>query len=284
MSRTVETLLRDAGNRLKAAGVPSPRADARILLRTALDRPAEALIGDPEETVPIAAADHFSALVERRAGREPVSRILGEREFWSLGFSLVADTLDPRPDSEAVVEAALAWCGDRSEPLRVLDLGTGTGCLLLSVLSELPEATGVGTDIAETAVAAAAENAARLGLSRRTSFRHSDWDADIDGQFELILSNPPYIPSSEIGGLEPEVSLWEPRAALDGGADGLDAYRRLAPAIGGRLAPGGAAFLEVGAGQEKPVETIMAAEGLARFARKVDLSGIVRCLGFLRRG
>ena len=284
MSRTVETLLRDAGNRLKAAGIPSPRADARILIRAALDRPAEALIRDPEETVPIPAADRFFALVERRAGREPVSRILGEREFWSLGFSLVPDTLDPRPDSEAVVEAALAWCVVRSEPLRVLDLGTGTGCLLLSVLSELPEATGVGTDIAEAAVAAAARNAARLGLSRRAFFRRSDWDADVDGQFELILSNPPYIPSSEIGGLEPEVSLWEPRAALDGGADGLDAYRRLAPAIARRLAPGGAAFLEVGKGQEKPVETIMATERLVRFVCKADLSGTVRCLGFLRRG
>ena len=284
MSRTVETLLRDAGNRLKAAGIPSPRADARILIQAALDRPAEALIRDPEETVPIPAADRFIALVERRAGREPVSRILGEREFWSLGFSLVPDTLDPRPDSEAVVEAALAWSVVRSEPFRVLDLGTGTGCLLLSVLSELPEATGVGTDIAEAAVAAAARNAARLGLSRRASFRRSDWDADVDGQFELILSNPPYIPSSEIGGLEPEVSLWEPRAALDGGADGLDAYRRLAPAIARRLAPGGAAFLEVGEGQEKPVETIMATERLVRFVCKADLSGTVRCLGFGRRG
>lgn len=284
MSRTVETLLRDAGNRLKAAGIPSPRADARILIQAALDRPAEALIRDPEETVPIPAADRFFALVERRAGREPVSRILGEREFWSLGFSLVPDTLDPRPDSEAVVEAALAWSVVRSEPFRVLDLGTGTGCLLLSVLSELPEATGVGTDIAEAAVAAAARNAARLGLSRRASFRRSDWDADVDGQFELILSNPPYIPSSEIGGLEPEVSLWEPRAALDGGADGLDAYRRLAPAIARRLAPGGAAFLEVGEGQEKPVETIMATERLVRFVCKADLSGTVRCLGFGRRG
>ena len=284
MSRTVETLLRDAGNRLKAAGIPSPRADARILIQAALDRPAEALIRDPEETVPIPAADRFFALVERRAGREPVSRILGEREFWGLGFSLVPDTLDPRPDSEAVVEAALAWSVVRSEPFRVLDLGTGTGCLLLSVLSELPEATGVGTDIAEAAVAAAARNAARLGLSRRASFRRSDWDADVDGQFELILSNPPYIPSSEIGGLEPEVSLWEPRAALDGGADGLDAYRRLAPAIARRLAPGGAAFLEVGEGQEKPVETIMATERLVRFVCKADLSGTVRCLGFGRRG
>ena len=140
------------------------------------------------------AADRFLTLVERRAGREPVSRILGEREFWSLGFSLVPATLDPRPDSEAVVHAALAWCGNRSEPLRVLDLGTGTGCLLLSVLSELRGATGVGTDIADAAVAAAARNAARLGLSRRASFRRTDWDAGIDGQFELILSNPSLYP------------------------------------------------------------------------------------------
>ena len=220
----------------------------------------------------------------RRAGREPVSRILGEREFWSLRFSLAPDTLDPRPDSETVVEAALDWCGERPGPLRVLDLGTGTGCLLLAVLESRPEATGIGTDIAAGAVAEAARNAAALGLSDRASFRRADWDAGIAGRFDLILSNPPYIPTPEIGGLEPEVTSWDPKAALDGGADGLDAYRRIAPAAAGRLAPGGAAFLEIGAGQEEPVEAIMAAEGFSRFVRKADLGGNVRCLGFSHRG
>lgn len=267
-----------------AAGVPSPRSDARLLLRAALDRSAEALIRDSLAPVASDETDLFFSWIARRCQREPVSRILGKREFWSLDFAVAPETLDPRPDSETVVEAALDRCHDRAKPLRVLDLGTGSGCLLLAVLSELPLATGVGTDIAEGAVAAAARNAVRHGLSERASFLCTDWDADIDGQFELILSNPPYVASSEIDGLQPEVSLWEPRTALDGGTDGLDAYRRLAPAIAGRLAPGGVAFLEIGTGQDKPVERIMAAEGLARFARKADLGGIVRCLGFLRRG
>ena len=145
-------------------------------------------------------------------------------------------------------------------------------------------ATGIGTDIAAGAVAAAARNAARLGLSDRASFRRADWDTGIVGAFDLILGNPPYIPTSEIDRLEPEVSRWDPRVALDGGADGLDAYRRLAPTVADRLAPGGAAFLEIGAGQEGAVEAIMAAEGFARFVGKADLGGIVRCLGFSQRG
>ncbi len=284
MSRTVEALLGDAVEELEAAGIPSPRADARLLLQAALNRCAEALIRDPRAPVASDDADLFFSLIARRRRREPVSRILGKREFWSLDFAVAPDTLDPRPDSETVVEAALERCGDRTKPLRVLDLGTGSGCLLLAVLSELPGATGVGTDIAEGAVAAAARNAVRHGLSERASFLCTDWDTDIDGQFELILCNPPYVASSEIDGLQPEVSLWEPRTALDGGTDGLAAYRRLAPAIAGRLAPGGAAFLEIGTGQEQPVERIMAARDLARFASKADLGGIVRCLGFIRRG
>ncbi len=284
MSRTVETLLRDARGKLAAAGIPAPRSEARILLQAVLDRPAEMLIRAPETPVAGASAERFLVLVGRRAEREPVSRILGQREFWSLGLSVTADTLDPRPDSEAVVAAALGWCGPRSGPLRVLDLGTGTGCLLLAVLGELPDASGMGTDIAAGAVATAARNAAGLGLSARASFRCADWDWGVDGAFDLIVSNPPYIPSATIEGLEPEVARWEPRAALDGGRDGLDAYRRLAPAIVRRLAPDGAAFLEIGAGQGKAVEAIMAESGLARFAQNADLAGRIRCLGFACRG
>ena len=284
MNLTVEALLRDAEERLEAAGVPSPRADARLLLRAALDRSAEALIRDPRAPVDRGGADRFLSWIARRCGREPVSRMLGRREFWSLDFAVVPETLDPRPDSETVVAAALDWCVRRPGPVRVLDLGTGTGCLLLAVLKEQPDASGTGTDIATGAVAAASRNAARLGLAERASFRCTDWDAGIDGAFDLILSNPPYIAAAEIGTLEPEVALWEPRSALDGGADGLNAYRRLAPAIAGRLSPGGAAFLEIGAGQEISVEAIMAAVGLARFVRETDLGGIVRCLGFSRRG
>ncbi len=284
MSPTFETLLRAAGARLAAAGIPSPRAEARILLRAVLDRSTEALVRAPDTPVDKEAADRFLALVARRAGREPVSRILGEREFWSLNFAVAGDTLDPRPDSETVVAAALAWCDGRNGPLRVLDLGTGTGCLLLAFLKARPDASGVGTDIAAGAVATAARNAAALGLEERASFVRCDWDAGVAGVFDLILCNPPYIPAGAIAALEPEVAVWEPRAALDGGADGLDCYRAVAPAAARRLAPGGAAFLEIGAGQAAAVEAIMAGSGLQRFAREADLGGGIRCLGFAGRG
>ena len=284
MSGTVEALLRKAANRLRSAGIPEPRSEARILLQTVLDEPAEALLRAPDTPVAPASADRFRALVARRAEREPVSRIVGNREFWSIEFSVTADTLDPRPDSETVVSAALRWCGGRHGPLRLLDLGTGSGCLLLALLSELPEATGIGTDLAPGAVATAARNAAALGLSPRASFLCADWDAGVGGVFDLIVCNPPYIPREQIEGLEPEVARWEPRLALDGGEDGLEAYRRLAPAIGCRLAPGGGAFLEIGAGQKSAVEAICVASGLERFACEKDLGDIIRCLGFACRG
>ena len=284
MSRTVEALLREAGCRLGSAGIAAPRGESRVLLQAALGQSAEALIRAPEAPVAAARAQRFDALIARRAQREPVSRILGKREFWSLEFALAEDTLDPRPDSETVVAAALRWCADRSGRLRALDLGTGTGCLLLAVLSELPDAAGVGTDIAAGAVAAAARNAAALGLSERASFLRADWDSGVEGRFDLVLGNPPYIPRAAIDRLEPEVARWEPRMALDGGADGLDAYRRMAPAIAKRLAPAGAAFVEIGAGRESAVEAIMAEAGLERFARHADLAGTVRCLALACRG
>ena len=284
MSGTVEALLREAADRLRAAGIAAARGEARILLQTVLGEPAEALLRAPDAPVAGGSADRFLGLVARRAGREPVSRIVGKREFWSLEFAVTADTLDPRPDSETVVSAALRWCAGRSGPLRVLDLGTGTGCLLLAVLSELPDATGIGTDLAPGAVATAARNAAGLGLSPRASFLCADWDAGVAGAFDLIVCNPPYIAGAAIAGLEPEVARWEPRLALGGGEDGLEAYRRLAPAIVRRLAPGGGAFLEIGAGQEGAVEAIMAASGLERFARETDLGGNIRCLGLACRG
>ena len=272
---TVAEALSQASRRLAEAGVDNARLDARLLLAASLDLAVSEipLLGERRLAGNEQAA--FEARVARRAGREPTSRILGSREFWSLAFALGVDTLDPRPDSETLVEAALAQFG--SEPRRVLDLGTGTGCLLLAILSERPEWSGVGVDIAPGAIEVACGNAARLGLAQRARFETGDW-RDAAGGFDLIVANPPYIPSRDIADLAPEVRRYDPRRALDGGADGLDAYRALAPVITGRLRPGGRAVLEIGQGQGDAIAVMLSAAGLSVCERRRDLSGIERCL------
>jgi release factor glutamine methyltransferase len=274
---TVEEALALGFRRLTDAGIEAARLDVRLLLASQLGvSPSDvSLIGD--RVLPPEAAAAFETNIARRIAREPASRILGEREFWSLPFRLGPDTLDPRPDSETVVETALAQFG--AEPRRVLDLGTGTGCLLLAVLGERPAWTGLGLDIAAGAVAVARVNAAALGLADRARIEAGDW-ADAEGGFDLILSNPPYIPSGEIEGLEPEVSVFDPRRALDGGPDGLAAYRALAPVILKHLVPGGRAVLEIGQGQADQVVGILSVVGLAEIERRRDYGGIERCLVF----
>lgn len=283
MSRpTARTLLESARERLAAAGVEDPRRDARLLLAAAIGCEATALVIEPERLVDGISAERFARFIERREAREPVSRILGRREFWSLCFRVVPATLDPRPDSETLIEASLAAIPNRAAALRLLDLGTGTGCLLLALLAELPNATGLGVDIEPAAVTAARENATSLGLAARASFHVADWTAGIDGSFDIIVANPPYVPESDIEGLAPEVARWEPRRALAGGADGLDAYRALAPRILDRLAPDGVAVLEFGAGQDRDVATILAASGLEIRTLRHDLSGVLRCAVVVR--
>jgi len=265
--------------RLAAAGIPAPRREARRLVAAATGLAEAALIAEPGRRLDPAAADRLAELARRRAAREPLSRILGAREFWSLGFMLGPETLDPRPDSETLVEAALAWTGgDRSRPWSVLDLGTGSGCLLLALLSELPAARGLGVDASPGAIALAQRNAEALGLAGRARFRVGDWGRDIDGRFEIVLCNPPYIPSAEIAGLEPEVSRFDPWLALSGGSDGLESYRRIAPQLSGLLEPGGRAFLEIGQGQAAAVAAIFEAAGLATGGCRRDLADIPRCL------
>jgi len=270
-----------AGERLAAAGIEEPRRDARLLVCRLLGGGPELLLGHPEKELRAEEAERIAAAVTRRAAREPVSRILGEREFWSLSFGLNAATLDPRPDSETLVEAVLAEVPDRAVPLRLLDLGTGTGCLLLALLSELPQATGCGVDISAETVAQAAANAERLGLSGRAGFLRRSWEdgLDVDGDaWDIIVSNPPYIASGEIPGLAPEVAGYDPPAALDGGADGLGAYRALIPAAAEVLTPGGCLALEIGQGQAAAVEALLRAAGLLPYRRATDLAGIERCL------
>lgn len=269
--------------RLRAAGIDSDRLDARLLVAHVLDVPSHRVVTHGEAVLDTAAAERLETLTRRRETREPMSHLLGGREFWSLPFRVTEATLTPRPDSEAVVEAALAHV-DRAAPLRVLDIGTGTGCLLLALLSELPHASGIGTDVSAAALAVARDNAQVLKNANRARFVETAWAEGIDGPFDLIVSNPPYIASSEIAGLEPEVARYEPPAALDGGGDGLDAYRALCGHLPSLLAPNGTAVFEIGAGQEDEVRQIAAAGGLRFVEWRCDLGGRPRALVFAGNG
>lgn len=277
MSTRGEALARAAAV-LQGAGVEGGRRDARLLLAHVLECDPGAVFMRPE--APLAAAEkrRFDDLVARRARREPVSRILGRREFWSLSFALGPATLDPRPDSETLVQAVLDAIPERGRPLALLDLGTGTGCLLLALLSELPAAHGVGVDISAEAVGVARRNAAALGLDGRAAFAVGDWGDALEGPFDVIVANPPYIPDGDIAALEAEVALWDPRRALAGGPDGLVAIRAIAPAAARLLAPGGIVAVEVGEGQDAAAAAVLAATGLTVRARCPDLSGIARCV------
>ena len=282
--QTIRTALDAAARSLAAAGVPEPRLEARVLLGRALDTGREALLGYPERSITPAQREALEAAVERRRAREPTAYILGEREFWSLGFLVGRDTLIPRPDSETVVEAALAAVADRTAALSVLDLGTGSGCLLLALLSELPGARGVGVDVSAGALKVARANAARLGCAERAHFLCGDWGGALGGRWDLIVANPPYLDGAEIDALAPEIAAFEPRVALCGGAGALACYRALAPDVARLLAPRGAAVLEVGAGHAATVAAVLADHGLAEAGRRRDLAGIERCVVVRLRG
>nr|WP_211187679.1 peptide chain release factor N(5)-glutamine methyltransferase [Neoroseomonas marina] len=267
-----------AGQVLRAAGIEAPRLEARRLLAHAMGCREEDLLRDPRAAVPGGAAAAFGEALRRRAAHEPVAHILGRQGFWTLDLEVSGDTLIPRADSEAIVEAALAAFPRVDAIRRVLDLGTGTGALLLAVLAEAPGAWGVGVDLSPAAAGLAARNAAANGLGGRAAFLAGDWDSALAGRFDLVLSNPPYIASDEIAGLMPEVARHEPRLALDGGPDGFDAYRRIAARLPALLAPGGRAVLELGIGQRSAVEAIAAAEGLRSLGAREDLGGVERAL------
>jgi release factor glutamine methyltransferase len=274
----VGTALADAAARLSAAGILDARREARLLVAAALGWDAARVLGFPEAELTAAAGRLLRELVARRSAREPISRILGYREFWSLRFELSPETLDPRPDSETLIESTLGALGEREQFYRVLDFGTGSGCLLLALLSELPNALGTGVDLSEGALKTARRNAAALGLGGRTQFVRGKWGEGLSGEWDVILANPPYIPSQGLPTLMPEVGRYEPKLALDGGADGLQAYRALAPGIARLLAPGGVAAIEVGAGQAPAVASIMTGAGLVLRAIRHDLNGVDRCL------
>ncbi|MHA1599392.1 MAG: peptide chain release factor N(5)-glutamine methyltransferase [Alphaproteobacteria bacterium] len=275
---TVEQALTTGAMRLCNAGVKAGRRDALLLLAAALKSDPNTLRVRPERSLDAAEWSAFESLLDRRAGREPVSRILGTREFWSLPFKITPDTLDPRPDSETLVDAVLARIGDRGAAIDILDLGTGSGCLLLALLSELPAARGLGVDISEAALTIARQNAVALGLAGRADFLCASWGHAVGGAWQVIVSNPPYILLSEIPDLAPEVQDFDPPLALAGGPDGLDAYRALAPEIARLMAPGGLAALEIEMTQTETIEALLRAAGLQNIGRERDLAGNWRCL------
>ncbi|HEY1797371.1 MAG TPA: peptide chain release factor N(5)-glutamine methyltransferase [Stellaceae bacterium] len=276
--RTIGAVLSEAAAALDAAGFDEPRRRARRLVAAALGLSATEIFAHPEWLLSEAHAAQIADILHRSLAHEPLSRIFGTREFWGLEFRLSADTLDPRPETETVVEAVLARVGDRRRPYRILDLGTGSGCLVLALLSELPSATGIGVDRAVGAAVAARGNAQALGLAGRAGFVVGDWAGAMAGRFDVVVANPPYIATGTIAGLAPEVRDFDPNLALDGGADGLAAYREIAAALPGLLVPGGLFAAELGAGQDAAVASILHNAGLAVDGFVDDLAGIARCV------
>jgi release factor glutamine methyltransferase len=252
--------IREAADRLRATGIESSRAEARLLWEHA----------HGNQVV-------FEELIERRLQREPVAYIIGHKEFWSLDFEVGRGVLIPRPETETLVEVALADLPDRIGAYRVLDLGTGSGCLLVTLLSEFPNTTGVGIDSSEAALGWARRNIAKHGLAERAELVQAAWEA-AEGAFDLIVSNPPYIRTGDLAGVPPDVRHHEPRDALDGGPDGLAAYTALAPILKRHLRPQGLGLMEIGAGQHHMVGEIMAAAGLEVARIAADLAGIPRCV------
>lgn len=263
---------------LADAGIDNPRLEARLIVGASAGMTTEQLIARPEAPVDAVSAAFARALAERRADGAPVAYLLGNREFWSLDFAVTGATLVPRPDSETLIEAALARCAAWDKAWRVADLGTGSGCLLLAFLSERPFAMGIGVDRSEEALAVAKRNAHSLRLEGQAGFVCGDWGAALGGPFDLILSNPPYIPTGDIEHLSREVRDYEPFEALDGGADGLECYRTIVADLPRLLDIGGAVVFEVGVGQADGVADLCRAAGLTVESIRRDLGGIARCV------
>jgi release factor glutamine methyltransferase len=280
--QTIDAARRALTGRFKAASIDSAEIDARTLIGAALNLDLTGLIASRARTLTANEAARLDEYAQRRLAGEPVARIVGTKEFWGLPLKLSAATLVPRPDTETVVERALEILraeDAQNRALRIADLGTGSGAILLALLSELPNAQGIGTDISADALNTAEANAAELGLVVRARFIRCDYATSLSGNFDLIVSNPPYIRSADIAGLAIEVREHDPRLALDGGADGLSAYRALIPQSAAVLAPGGALVVEAGQGQSAAIETLMTGSGLTVDSRpKTDLAGISRAI------
>jgi release factor glutamine methyltransferase len=277
MPREIGPLLQAAVRELSDVGITTARLDARLLLQEAAGLRHEDIIADPSRMISGEAAERFRVWLERRLRHEPVSRILGRREFYGRSFRVTKDTLDPRPDTETLVEAALSLvpAGQRRN---VLDLGTGTGAIIVTLLAERPLLRGVATDVSRDALQVARSNAEELDVSDRLVLKQGSWFDAVEGQFDVIVSNPPYIPDADIAGLGAEVRAHDPMLALTGGADGLDAYRSIASGASAHLVTGGRICVEIGQGQSHDVKRIFAGRGFTCVSEIHDLAGIVRVL------
>ena len=278
---SVDEAQRHLAKSFALAGIESGMTDARALIGAALRLSRAQLLAQSDRLLEPREIATIDALAARRLKREPVSRILGRKEFWSLMLDVTPDVLVPRPDTETLIEAALDYVvrgGLRLEPLRILDIGTGTGALMLALLQELPNARGIATDLSMPALHVARGNAERLHLDSRCSFVACNLADGVQGRFDLIVSNPPYIARGAIPSLDPEVRDYDPRLALDGGADGLDAYRAIAAGVPPLLAQGGRLIVEVGAGQAPPVTSLLEAAKFTVLSIRNDLAGIPRAI------
>ena len=274
---TIDSALAAARQRLQAAGIESAGLDARLLLGKAAGLDMTALISGGRNTLAAETIAAFDGLCDRRARREPVARILGTKEFRGLAFALDEATLVPRPETEILVDAVLDHVGrPAGRPLRICDLGTGSGAILIAVLSELDQTSGVGIDISQPALNMALANAHRHGVADRIGFIHGDFSMPLDKTFDMVVANPPYIPHGDLAGLQLDVRDYDPALALDGGPDGLAAFRVIAARLPALLKPGGTAFVEIGAGQGDSVAALFAGQGLEILSVRPDLAGIGR--------
>jgi release factor glutamine methyltransferase len=277
---------------LENVGIDTAQLDATVLLAYVLGKKREELLIDTSRTLNSDENSVYNQYIKRRAQHEPVAYILGTKEFWSLDFTVTRDTLIPRPDSETLVEVALKKAhriaNNHNRPLTlgdigVLDIGTGTGCLLIALLSELPSAQGLGVDISESALAVAENNAKNHGVDNRVRFKKSNWHNEVDEQFDLVISNPPYIASGDVTSLMKDITQYEPAQALFSGADGMDSYRAIAQGITGKLRQGGYIVVEVGQGQAETVAEILEQNGLTIDDITQDLAGTPRCVSAVNK-
>jgi release factor glutamine methyltransferase len=275
---TIGSAIAEAAAALAGAGFDEPRRRARRMSAAALGLSETEIFAHPERSLSGPEEERITAMLGRMLAREPLTRIVGRREFWGLELSLSADTLDPRPETETVVEAVLARRPDRSRAYRILDLGTGSGCLLLALLSEFPTATGVGIDLSPGAIATARCNAEVLSLGARARFVVGDWSRALAGHLDVVVANPPYIAAGTISKLPPEVREHDPHLALDGGTDGLAAYRAIAADLPRLLSAGGLFATEIGSDQQEPVSALLRDAGFIVEAVIPDLAGLPRCV------